>query len=120
MASRILLKHGTVLLHDERDVVHAAKLDLLIEDSRIKEIGPDIESPADAKVVDCMDKIISPGFIDTHHHVWQTCLKATHANETLLDYFWSGNVIPIPLDSFHDRRFFLTETVHQAILSTLF
>lgn len=32
-----------------------------------------------------------PGFIDTHHHVWQTQLKGRHANQTLLNYFPTGN-----------------------------
>ncbi|KAI9932357.1 hypothetical protein ASPWEDRAFT_27375 [Aspergillus wentii DTO 134E9] len=86
----ILCKNGTLLLHDEHDVVHPTKADLLIEDTRIKAIGENIEAPPGASIIDCSGKIISPGFIDTHHHLWQTCLKATHANETLIDYFSSG------------------------------
>jgi cytosine/adenosine deaminase-related metal-dependent hydrolase len=37
-------------------------------------------------------KIISPGFVDTHHHLWQTQLKGRHANELLLEYMASGNL----------------------------
>jgi cytosine/adenosine deaminase-related metal-dependent hydrolase len=40
---------------------------------------------------DCTNKIISPGFIDTHHHGWQTLLKGRHANHTLLQYMTEGN-----------------------------
>lgn len=36
-------------------------------------------------------KIISPGFVDTHHHVWQTLLKGRHADQTLLQYLPAGN-----------------------------
>jgi cytosine/adenosine deaminase-related metal-dependent hydrolase len=50
----------------------------------------DVEVSRPARIIDCTAKIISPGFVDTHHHVWQTCLKGTHADETLLDYFPSG------------------------------
>jgi cytosine/adenosine deaminase-related metal-dependent hydrolase len=37
--------------------------------------------------------IVSPGFIDTHHHVWQTQLKGRHANQTLLEYLPNGPFI---------------------------
>ncbi|KAB8236284.1 uncharacterized protein BDW43DRAFT_252000 [Aspergillus alliaceus] len=91
MAGSILLKNGTLLLHDANDVVHASKEDLLIENSKITKIAQNIDPPSDTRVIDCTDKIVSPGFIDTHHHVWQTSLKATHPNHTLFDYFPTGN-----------------------------
>lgn len=88
----ILLKGGTLLIHrGPADDVQPTKADLLIKDSVIAKIGPNIDGE-DAEVIDCTGKLISPGFIDTHHHVWQTCLKATHPNDTLLDYFWTGKL----------------------------
>ncbi|KAJ6531061.1 hypothetical protein B0H19DRAFT_1327052 [Mycena capillaripes] len=43
--------------------------------------------------IDCTGKIISPGFIDTHHHVWQTQLKGRHANDLLLEYMCKGRIL---------------------------
>lgn len=43
--------------------------------------------PADAEVVDCAGKIISPGFIDTHRHGWQTAFKTMGSNTSLAEYF---------------------------------
>jgi hypothetical protein len=40
---------------------------------------------------DCTDKIISAGFVDTHHHTWQSLLKGRHANQTLMQYMPEGN-----------------------------
>lgn len=85
-----LLKNGILLLHDEHDIVHPTPADLLIEYNHIAAIAPGIEAPY-ASVVDCAGKLISPGFIDTHHHLWQSCLKAVHGDHILMDYFWSGS-----------------------------
>ena len=89
MSSPILLKGGTVLTHDNNNKVVPKLADLLIQDFLIQDIGEGLSSTG-ATVIDCAGKLVSPGFIDTHHHVWQTQLRGTHADETLLDYFSSG------------------------------
>ncbi|TAQ83203.1 hypothetical protein B7494_g8474 [Chlorociboria aeruginascens] len=91
MANSILLSGGTILTHDSKDHVKAIKADLLIEGNIIAKIEKGIVASPGTQVIDCTDKILSPGFIDTHHHVWQTLLKGRHANQTLLDYMPAGN-----------------------------
>ncbi|KAJ6563570.1 hypothetical protein DFH09DRAFT_1158419 [Mycena vulgaris] len=93
--SSILLSNGTVLLHDDEDRVNPVRADVLIIDGKIVEIAPSIAplSPSpDALDIDCTGKIISPGFVDTHHHLWQTQLKGRHADDLLLDYMGKGNI----------------------------
>ncbi|KFY34467.1 hypothetical protein V494_06751 [Pseudogymnoascus sp. VKM F-4513 (FW-928)] len=93
MSSIILLQGGTVLYHDDEDQVSALKdTDVLITGNLITKVAKGIEVPADATVIDCKGKIVSPGFIDTHHHVWQTQLKGRHMDEQLLDYLVAGNM----------------------------
>ncbi|KAF2119313.1 hypothetical protein BDV96DRAFT_683937 [Lophiotrema nucula] len=89
-STSILLKNGVALIHDSDNHVVPTKTDILIQNDRIAKIEKDIEPDA-AEVIDCTDKIISPGFIDTHRHGWQTQLKGRHANELLLAYMVSGN-----------------------------
>ncbi|KAF4610385.1 hypothetical protein G7Y89_g15733 [Cudoniella acicularis] len=89
----ILLQGGTILTHDQNDHVHPLKADILIEGDLISKIEANITPPAGTQVIGCKNKIISPGFIDTHHHVWQTLLKGRHANELLLEYFYTGNLM---------------------------
>ncbi|KAJ7167377.1 hypothetical protein C8R43DRAFT_1161030 [Mycena crocata] len=88
----ILLQNGTLLIHDEKDHVIPLKADLLILGNKITEIGTGLSTPSSStNVLDCTGKIISPGFIDTHHHVWQTQLKGRHGDDLLLDYVPKGN-----------------------------
>jgi len=90
MSSRILLKGGLVLTHDKKDHVVPLEVDLLIEGSTIIKIERNINVDGPVSVIDCTNKILSPGFVDTHHHLWQTQLKGRHGNESLLDYIYNG------------------------------
>lgn len=91
--SSLLLSNGTVLLHDGEDHVNPVKTDVLIVDNKIVEIAPSISPGSGTINIDCTGKIISPGFIDTHHHVWQTQLKGRHANNLLLEYMCKGQYL---------------------------
>ena len=88
----LLLRGGVALIHDANNHVVPTKSDVLVEDGKITRIAHDIKPSEGIKTVDCTDKIISPGFIDTHRHAWQTQLKGRHANEQLLDYMVTGMV----------------------------
>ncbi|KAH8690443.1 hypothetical protein BGW36DRAFT_400919 [Talaromyces proteolyticus] len=92
MVTQLLLKSGTLLVHDEKNRVAPLRADLLIEGDRISRISAGIEISKSMKVIDCDGKIISPGFVDTHHHVWQSQQKGLHADQILLDYYHSGNL----------------------------
>ena len=94
MTSTIILQGGTVLYHDDADNVTALKdTDVLVTGNLITEIGKNIDVPPSTTVIDYHGKIISPRFIDTHHHMWQTQLKGRHMDETLLEYMASGKVL---------------------------
>lgn len=64
------------------------RADLLLQGNTITKIAPDIPVPAgpSTKVIDCAGKLVSPGFISTHAHLWQTQLKGRHAHHTLAQY----------------------------------
>src|SRR5262249_23832924 len=79
-ASRILLKGGVVLTLDPR-IGDFAEADVLIEDGRIREVRPNIAaSPEAVAVVDAANRIVLPGFIDTHSHSYQGLLRGMLAN----------------------------------------
>jgi 5-methylthioadenosine/S-adenosylhomocysteine deaminase len=74
-ARRIVLKGGIVLTLD-RGVGDFAQADVLIEDGRIREVRPGIAA-ADAVVVDAAERILIPGFVDTHSHSYQGLLRSS-------------------------------------------
>lgn len=75
---------------------------VLIIDDRVTAMFPidnpdHVEIPAETTTIDTKGKIISPGFIDTHRHGWQTALKTIGANTTLMEYFYRyGQFAAIP------------------------
>ncbi|TRX92076.1 hypothetical protein FHL15_006943 [Xylaria flabelliformis] len=92
LSSSVLLSGGTIIAFDETsnslDVIRDGSL--LITDDQIAGLYSEANPkgiPADADIVDCTNKIITPGFIDTHRHGWQTALKTMGSNSTLAEYF---------------------------------
>ncbi|KAJ8075968.1 hypothetical protein PM082_021600 [Marasmius tenuissimus] len=92
MSGTLLLKNGTVLVHDDNDKVIPTEADILVEGNVIARVAPGISPPSGAEVIDCTNKIISPGFVDVHQHVWQTLNKGIHGDHTLLGYMAPGNM----------------------------
>lgn len=102
MSSQILLQNGTILVPsgDPDDyVLPLPGHSLLIEDNKISQISRDIVPSPGAEVIDCTNKIISPGFVDTHHHVWQTQLKGRHANQSYMEYIPTGLTLLFSFDA---------------------
>jgi 5-methylthioadenosine/S-adenosylhomocysteine deaminase len=76
---RILLKGGVVLTLD-RQIGDFAQADLLIEDDKIRDVRPNISVSDDVAVIDAKNRIIIPGFIDTHSHSYQGLLRDSLPN----------------------------------------
>lgn len=93
----LLLQGGTVLIHGPDDKVTPTKTDVLVEHDRITKIETSIAAPGGCEVIDCTDKIISPGFVDTHHHMWQTPLKGLFGDSTFMSYMGVGEWLTIAL-----------------------
>ncbi len=85
MTARTLFRGGTVLSMDP-GVGDFERGDVLIEGGDIVEVGEDLAA-VDADVVDCTDKIVVPGFVNSHHHMFQTALRNYWSDALDLDYF---------------------------------
>lgn len=81
-ARRILIK-GAVVLTVDPQVGDFAKADILIEDGKIREIRSDIAASGDIAVVNGDNRIVIPGFIDTHNHSYQGLMRSIMPNGVL-------------------------------------
>src|SRR6266581_28255 len=79
---RFLLKGGIVLSMD-RNVGDFEKADVLIDGKKIADVGPNLK--ATVEVIDASDRIVMPGFVDTHHHQYQAVLRSLIADALLQD-----------------------------------
>src|SRR5437773_5708039 len=79
---RILLKGGIVLSMD-RNVGDFENADVLIEGKKIAAVWPNLK--ASAELIDATDRIVMPGFVDTHHHQYQAVLRSLIADALLQD-----------------------------------
>ncbi|CAH0022371.1 unnamed protein product [Clonostachys rhizophaga] len=91
-ANSTLLTGGTIIAFDEGENALQVIRDgsLLVTDDRIAGIYQSGQTPTDIpehEVVNVTNKIITPGFIDTHRHGWQTSVKTLASNTTLWEYF---------------------------------
>jgi hypothetical protein len=77
---RILLKGGVVLTMDP-ELGDLEQANLLIDGARIAEVGPNIQAKPD--VIDAAGMIVMPGFIDTHHHQYETIQRSILADGIL-------------------------------------
>jgi 5-methylthioadenosine/S-adenosylhomocysteine deaminase len=67
-----------------------AQADVLVEGKKILAVGPNL-SAGGADVIDATGRIVMPGFIDTHHHQFETALRGFLANGLLIN---DGSVKP--------------------------
>jgi 5-methylthioadenosine/S-adenosylhomocysteine deaminase len=81
---RLLIKGGVVLTMDPT-IGDFEQADVLIEGSKIAMVRPNIR--AAAQIVDARGMIVMPGFIDTHHHQYETIQRANNADGNLQ---WAG------------------------------
>jgi cytosine/adenosine deaminase-related metal-dependent hydrolase len=62
------------------------RADVLIEDDRIAAIGPDLPHPYGTEVIDATDRLVLPGFVDTHRHTWQAGIRAIAPDVSFATY----------------------------------
>lgn len=81
-----LLKNGWVLTMDSK-LGAFRTADVLIRQQRIEAVQPNVELEDEhVEVIDASGMIITPGFVDTHRHVWESVVRTVGTNWSLPVY----------------------------------
>lgn len=80
---RTVIRGGSVLSMDP-SVGNFTTGDVLMEGKHIVAIAPHIDA-GDAAVIDATGMVVMPGFIDTHHHQFETALRSFLADGILIN-----------------------------------
>lgn len=81
---RTLLSGGTVITSRKAGEILPAT-DVLVEDGTIAAIGRGLDTDG-AEVVDLTDRIVLPGFVDTHRHTWQSVVRNIASDWSITEY----------------------------------
>jgi cytosine/adenosine deaminase-related metal-dependent hydrolase len=86
---RYVIRGGAVMSMDP-EVGDFPQADVLVEGKKILAVGPNLHAGG-AGEIDARGRIVMPGFIDTHHHQFETALRSFLADGVLIN---DGSVTP--------------------------
>jgi 5-methylthioadenosine/S-adenosylhomocysteine deaminase len=78
---RYVIRGGHVMTMDGGEYAQA---DVVVEGKKIVAVGPSAGAGHGGDVIDATDRIVMPGFIDTHHHQFETALRSFLADGVLI------------------------------------
>lgn len=91
-----LLCHANILatMDDQRREIPDGAI--YIRDNLIEAVGPTNKLPPTAdEIIDLTDHVLMPGFINTHHHMFQTLTRAVPAAQNSTLFNWLKILLPI-------------------------
>ncbi|MBQ6520644.1 MAG: 8-oxoguanine deaminase [Anaerolineaceae bacterium] len=94
--STLLVKNITKLITNDKNYGNLDDAGIFVVDNVIAKVGPQKELPQTADVIiDASNKMVCPGFVNTHHHFYQTLTRAVPGamDEKLFD--WLVRLYPI-------------------------
>ncbi|MFK7875079.1 MAG: 8-oxoguanine deaminase [Paracoccaceae bacterium] len=91
--NRLLIKNADhiVTMNDQDQDLHGA--DILIEEGQILALGLDLIS--DAPVLNAAGCVVTPGLVNTHHHLYQSLTRAVPGGQDALLFGWLQTLYPI-------------------------
>ena len=69
--------------------------DILLRDGVIAEIGENLSIPEGAEIVDAQIAVVTPGLVNTHHHLYQSLTRAVPGGQDALLFGWLQTLYPI-------------------------
>jgi cytosine/adenosine deaminase-related metal-dependent hydrolase len=96
MPKTLLVKNAELLVTMDGERREIRRGGLYIEDNVIKQVGPSDTLPQTADVVlDMTGKVVIPGLVNTHHHMYQSLTRVVPAAQDGELFNWLENLYPI-------------------------
>lgn len=93
MADLLIRKADTILTMDDAGQ-EPATCDILVREGVIVAIGRDLDAPG-AEVLSALGCVVTPGLVNTHHHLYQTLTRAVPGGQDALLFGWLKTLYPI-------------------------
>lgn len=91
--TEILIRNADVLVTMDKERRELADADLRLSGGVITEIGQRLHS--DGEVIQAAGCVITPGLVNTHHHLYQSMTRAVPAGQNALLFGWLQALYPI-------------------------
>jgi cytosine/adenosine deaminase-related metal-dependent hydrolase len=92
----LLIRHADLLITMDDEDHRFPDGGLYAEDGVIRQVGPTAELPDTADlVIEARGRIVIPGLINTHHHLYQTLTRAVPAAQNADLFHWLKTLYPI-------------------------
>ncbi len=91
--SDILIRQADTILTMDRGRRELTGHDILIRDGVIAAVGPDL-GPGETEV-SARGCVVTPGLVNTHHHLYQTLTRAVPGGQDALLFGWLQTLYPI-------------------------
>ncbi len=92
--SEILIRNAAAVVTMDATRREIAGGDVLIRSGKIAAVGQGIVAPA-AQVVQAAGCVVTPGLVNTHHHLYQTLTRAVPGGQDALLFGWLKTLYPI-------------------------
>ena len=91
--TEILLKSAKVVVTMNDAKEEHAETDILLRDGVIADIGKNLETHG--SLVDASTCVVTPGLVNTHHHLYQTLTRSVPGAQDALLFGWLQTLYPI-------------------------
>ena len=89
----VLIRSADVVVTMNDSQSELAGADILIRDGAIADVGQDLNTTGE--VVDAQGCVVTPGLVNTHHHLYQTLTRAVPGGQDALLFGWLQTLYPI-------------------------
>lgn len=91
---RYLIQNADIVVTMNAQRAELSRCDILVQDGVIADIGPDL-SAQDAQIINAQGTVVTPGLVNTHHHLYQSLTRVVPGGQDALLFGWLQTLYPI-------------------------